>query len=236
MSGRDSRKKTGRGYERNLDAGPFQPMVGSFELHLRAEKKSPKTIRTYVEAAQWFAAEYLIPAGITDWADVRARHVQEWTVSLLGRYSDSYANNQFRALQQFFKWHATEDPDEPRPNPVANLKPPKVGDKLVPVFTEDELAAMLATCKGGGFQNRRDYAVIALFKDTGIRLSELAGLAADDVCIAGPRGVVTGKGDKQRTVGSPTTRPARSTGTSASAPSTGWRGSARCGWECAAGR
>jgi hypothetical protein len=50
---------------------------------------------------------------------------------------------------------------------MANLKPPKVDDKLVPVFTEDELIAMLATCKGGGFQNRRDYAVISLFKDVG---------------------------------------------------------------------
>ena len=35
----------GRGFARNLDAGPLQPMIDSFELHLRAEKKSPKTIR-----------------------------------------------------------------------------------------------------------------------------------------------------------------------------------------------
>jgi site-specific recombinase XerD len=121
MPGQTAPRKTGRGYARNLDAGPFQPMVGSFELHLRAEKKSPKTIRTYLEAALWFAAEYLIGAGLSDWSDVKARHVQEGTVTLLGRYSDAYASNQFRALQQFFRWHATEDPDEPRPNPVAGL-------------------------------------------------------------------------------------------------------------------
>jgi integrase/recombinase XerD len=60
-----------------------------------------------------------------------------------------------RPLQQFFKWHATEDPDEPGPNPTASLKPPKVGDKLVPVFTDEELAALLGTCKGG-FQSCRD--------------------------------------------------------------------------------
>jgi site-specific recombinase XerD len=168
---RASLKKTGRGYARNLDAGQFQPMIDSWDLHLRAEKKSAKTIRTYLEAAQWFAADYLIPAGFTDWDAVRAKQVQEWTIVLLSRYSDAYANNQFRALQQFFKWHATEDPDEPRANPMANLKPPKIGDKLVPVFTEDELAALLDVCKGGGFQNRRDYTIISLFKDTGARLS-----------------------------------------------------------------
>jgi hypothetical protein len=32
-------------------------MVSSFELYLRAEKKSQKTIRAYIEAAQWMAAE-----------------------------------------------------------------------------------------------------------------------------------------------------------------------------------
>jgi site-specific recombinase XerD len=200
MSGNIAPRKIGRGCERNLDAGPFQPMIGSFDLHLRAERKSPKTIRTYIEAAQWFAAAHLIPAGLSSWDDVKARHVQEWTVTLLGRYSDAYANNQFRALQQFFKWHATEDPDEPRANPVVGLKPPKVSDKLVPVFTEDELAAILATCKGGGFQNRRDYAVISLFKDAGVRLSELARLAVGDVSPANRKAIVTGKGDKRRTV------------------------------------
>jgi hypothetical protein len=71
MSGEIAPRKIGRGSERNLDVGPSQPMVHSFDLHLRAEKKSPKTIRTYLEAAQWFAAEYLIPAGLSDWSDVK---------------------------------------------------------------------------------------------------------------------------------------------------------------------
>ncbi|HWG61917.1 MAG TPA: tyrosine-type recombinase/integrase [Streptosporangiaceae bacterium] len=76
-----------------------------------------------------------------------------------------------------------------------------MGDKLVAVFTEDELAALLATCKGGGFQNRRDYAVISLFKDAGVRLSELAALAIADASPANREAVVvTGKSDKQRTV------------------------------------
>jgi integrase/recombinase XerD len=70
----------------------------------------------------------------------------------------------------------------------------------VPVFTEDELAALLLTCKGGGFQNRRDFAVISLFKDAGMRLSELAGLAVADVRPASREADVTGKGDKQRTI------------------------------------
>jgi hypothetical protein len=45
-----------------LDAGPFAPEIGSFRLHLAAEGKAPKTVRTYTEAVRWFAAAHLIPA------------------------------------------------------------------------------------------------------------------------------------------------------------------------------
>jgi integrase/recombinase XerD len=71
-----------------------------------------------------------------------------------------------------------------------------VGDKVVAISTEDELAALLATRRGGGFQNRRDCAVISLFKDAGVRLSELASLAVADVSPANREAVATGKGDK----------------------------------------
>jgi hypothetical protein len=57
----------------------------------------------------------------------------------------------------FFKWHATEDRDEQRPNPMACLKPTQDRREARPVFSDDELAALLRTCKGDGFQNRCDY-------------------------------------------------------------------------------
>jgi integrase-like protein len=99
---------------KNLDAGDFQPAITSFALHLRAERKSDKTIRTYTEATQWFAAEYLRQhTAHSDWEYVRREDIEQWMVWLLDRYSDSYSNNQYRALQQFFKWWA-DDEDLPR--------------------------------------------------------------------------------------------------------------------------
>jgi hypothetical protein len=41
---------------RQLDAGMFQAEISSFALRLAAEGKAAKTIRTYTEAVQWFAA------------------------------------------------------------------------------------------------------------------------------------------------------------------------------------
>ena len=44
---------------KQLDAGCLQPEVSSFRLHLAAEGKAARTVRTYTEAVQWFAAACL---------------------------------------------------------------------------------------------------------------------------------------------------------------------------------
>ena len=155
-----------------LAAGVFQPEIGSFRLCLAAEGKSGKTVLMYTEAVQWFAAAHLIPQACrTRWEQVSGQDIQRWMVWLLGRYSDSCASNQYRALQQFFKWRAGE---EGLPGPMARLRPPRVTEKLIPVFTSGELSALERTCQGRSFAQRRDAAVIAVFKASGIRAGELA--------------------------------------------------------------
>jgi integrase/recombinase XerD len=83
---------------KQLDAGMFQAEISSFALRLAAEGKAAKTIRTYTEAVQWFAATRLpgqaSPAG---WEQVGGQEIQRWMTWLLGRYSSSYASNQYRA-------------------------------------------------------------------------------------------------------------------------------------------
>lgn len=94
----------------------------------------------------WFAAAHLIPrTGRTRWDQVSGHDVQRWIVHLLTRYSDAYASNQFRALQQFFRWLAEE---EQLPDPMAGLRGPQVREKLVPVFTSEELSALGKACQG----------------------------------------------------------------------------------------
>ena len=44
---------------KQLDAGIFQAEIRSFALRLAAEGNAAKTIRTYTEAVQWFAAAHL---------------------------------------------------------------------------------------------------------------------------------------------------------------------------------
>jgi site-specific recombinase XerD len=180
---------------KQLDAGIFQAEISSFALRLAAEGKAAKTIQTYTEAVQWFAATRL--PGLADWEQVSSQDVQRWMAWLLDRYSSAYASNQYRALQQFFKWLAAEDQ---LPDPIAGLQPPRVSQKLVPVFTSQELTRLEQACAGRSFAQRRDTAIIAVFTATGIRLSELAGLRCSDIDLWQREITIRGKGGKDRIV------------------------------------
>ena len=190
---------------KQLDAGAFQPEIFSFRLHLAAEGKAAKTTRTYTEAVQWFAAAYLLEhAGRSAWDQVDPRDVREWMSLLLDRYSPAYASNQYRGLQQFFKWLAAE---EHIPDPTTGLRPPQVTEQLVPVFSGDELARLECACAGRSFAQRRDAAIIAVFTATGIRLSELAGIryrldnpCRGDIDLDRREITVRGKGGRPRIV------------------------------------
>jgi len=51
----------------------------------------------------------------------------------------------------------------------------------VVILNHDELAALLATCKGNSFENRRDTAILRLLIHSGIRAGEIAGLGVADL-------------------------------------------------------
>ena len=187
---------------KRLDAGILQAEISSFALCLAAEGKAAKTIRIYTEAVQWFAAACL--PGRASWEQVGRQDIQQWMAWLLGRYSSAHASNQYRALQQFFKWLAAEDE---LPDPMDGLRPPRVAGKLVPVFTPEELTRLEQACAGRSFAQRRDTAIIAVFRATGIRLAELAGLRYDpgdprrsDIDLWQREITVRGKGGKPRIV------------------------------------
>ena len=193
------------GQPRQLDAGPLEPLIGSFALHLAAEGKAARTVAGYTSAVRWFAVGYLAgQAGKTSWEQVDAQDIQRWMTQLLHRYSSAYASIQFRALRQFFKWRAAE---EDVPDPMARLRAPKVTVTAVPVFTSVELSELEKACQGRSFAARRDAAIIAVFTATGIRLSELAGIryhpgdpARSDLDLQDREIRIRGKGSKPRTV------------------------------------
>jgi site-specific recombinase XerD len=197
-------KRRGR-RPRHLDAGPFAADVASFRLHLAAENKTAGTIRIYTEAPLWFAAAHLLSeTEKTRWGQVDAQDVQRWTAWLLGNFSEAYARQQYRSLRQFFLWLSAEDEVA---DPMAGLRAPAVRDKPVPVFTSVELSKLGKACRGNTFGQRRDAAILSVFRATGIRLAELAGIRYDsgdpgrsDLDLERREIKVRGKGGRDRTV------------------------------------
>jgi len=99
------------------------------------------------------------------------------------------------AIKSFYKY-LTVRTKQLQENPVADLEYPKLRKSLPKYLTMSQAAALLQAVSG---QNaKRDYAILMLFLNCGIRRSELVGLNISDVYEDRIR--VVGKGNKERIV------------------------------------
>ena len=145
----------------------YLTLLASFERSLLAEKKSPKTIDAYLSAARVFHA-YLVEQGMPlEVAHIKREHVEMWMIAQLAKHKPGTANNSYRSLQQYFRW-LSED-GEIKESPMAHMKPPSIPESPPPVWTEDQIKALLKVCEGKDFEQRRDHAIIRLLLDTGMR-------------------------------------------------------------------
>lgn len=99
------------------------------------------------------------------------------------------------AIKSFYKY-LTIRTKQLQENPVADLEYPKLRKSLPKYLTLEQSSALLQAVSG---QNeKRDYAILMLFLNCGIRRSELVGLNLSDVYEDRIR--VVGKGNKERFV------------------------------------
>ena len=154
--------------------------------HLRAENKSPKTVRSYEQTARlfldWVRALPLggDPPPVENLDQVRRAHVETWLGELLdGGRTPSTVLTRYAGLQALAKW--ATDPDEKviLSSFMAGVGRPNVPEAEPPTLTGADVKALLATCKGTGFAARRDTAIIRVLVDTGVRAAECAGLTTE---------------------------------------------------------
>jgi site-specific recombinase XerD len=81
-------------------------------------------------------------------------------------------------------------------SPVENIIRPKQERKQRVFLRVDEYMRLLNAAVG----NSRDYAILQLFLQTGIRVSELVGLSLNDIDLDEGIMLINGKGNKQRTI------------------------------------
>ncbi len=99
------------------------------------------------------------------------------------------------ALKSFYKY-LTVRTKQLTENPVADLEYPKLRKSLPKYLTLEQSAALLQAASGPN--QKRDYAILMIFLNCGIRRSELVGLNLTDVYEDRLR--VVGKGNKERFV------------------------------------
>jgi site-specific recombinase XerD len=171
-------------------------LVRSFMLSLRAANKSPKTIKSYTDTVRGFCL-FLVDNGMpTNIHALTREHVETYISEQVERYRPKTASIRFGDLQQFFKWAVEER--EADHSPMVNMRRPQVPEEPPPVLASEEVRALLRACSGTGFEDRRDAAIIRLFIDSGMRLSELTGLSVDDVDLDLRVAYVIGKGRRPR--------------------------------------
>lgn len=86
-------------------------------------------------------------------------------------------------------------------NPAQNLETPKLDKRLPKFLSLEESQRLLSTADNPDNRNSvRDYAILTLFLNCGLRLSELVGINIGDIDFSEYRMTVIGKGNKERTI------------------------------------
>jgi site-specific recombinase XerD len=170
-------------------------LLPSWELALRAERKSPQTIKSYGDGVR----------GFIRWCDANGHSpaldrdlVKGFVADLLdGGAEPATARARQLGVRRFSTW--LEEEGEVDADPLLGLKAPKLDTKVTESLTEAELRRLIKACGGKEFRDRRDEAIVRLMAETGMRAGEITGLTVADVDLN--RGLVTvrrGKGGKGR--------------------------------------
>jgi integrase/recombinase XerD len=109
-------------------------------------------------------------------------------------------NTRLATIRTFYRYCLLRHPEHAATiERVLQIGPKRHERALVTYLTEPELDALIDAPDRSSWTGRRDYAIITLLAQTGLRASELTGLACGDIHLGtGAHVATTGKGRKQR--------------------------------------
>lgn len=177
---------------------PIDAAMADYLDHLRSKRRSERTRDLYRQAVTRLMIWLTDNGRPTGVADVTRRDITNYLNFLHETVNPGTVALHFRHLRAFWNWLANEG--EIDVSPMARMTAPEVPDRPPAVLNHNQIAALFATCKGRGFEERRDLAILMVFADTGCRLGEVAGLRVDDLNREYRTLTVTGKGSKTRVV------------------------------------
>ncbi|WP_376797250.1 tyrosine-type recombinase/integrase [Thermogemmatispora sp.] len=190
----------------------FDEAVDQFLLDLEVRGRSVGTVQLYRRVLS-LLARWLVGKGVEHLEAVTLFHLREFLQFLRSSSSEDrgIAGGGQRRLalstfvlhvsliKAFFRWCHEErllDSD-----PSGRLRKPKLEKRVKLTLRPEQVEALLGACDVSTRDGLRDYAIVAVLLDTGIRVSELVGLELSDLDLRHRCLKVRGKGRKERVVG-----------------------------------
>jgi site-specific recombinase XerD len=139
----------------------LESLRSSFNRSLRVEGKADRTLVLYGQSITYFS-QWLNAQGLpADLSNLSRDNVLGWLDGHRERgQTTGTIRTRWRGLRRFVNWLVAEDIMSK--DPVAGIVVDKPGPPPVPVFTDEELTALVAACRGKSFNDLRDAALIRL--------------------------------------------------------------------------
>jgi integrase/recombinase XerC len=170
--------------------------LATFLNALSGKNRSAATIRAYqTDIQQFISSLHANNVSIQTPADVEKVDIVEYLSSLAKRELTGIARaRKMSALREYFRF--LEGIGVITKSPTTGIETPKQEKNGRQVLRSDEYTKMLSLAGA----NPRDYAILQVFLQTGIRVSELANLKIDDIDFIKPSITVRGKGKQEREI------------------------------------
>ena len=169
-----------------------------FPLRCRSQNLSPRTQHLYAEKLRGFR-KWAEDGGRARPVEITANDLRSFLDSRKERgVSDQTVDGFFRVLRTFWRYIHREGLIIL--DPMDRVERPLRARRFAQPFTEDQLRQLLAVIDKGDSLGLRDYALVILLADTGLRLSEALSIKLTDVEWASQSLIVMGKGRKERRV------------------------------------
>lgn len=180
--------------------------------------KSPNTVKEYNYDLNTFLKYIMYHFRMTDEKEIKNINIHDMSIETLKKVTLDdihaflfYLSNNYQSkaatrarkvssIRVFFNYlsNKTNLLDK---NPAQNLETPKLEKRMPKYLTLDDSKKLLETAMSESDRNKeRDFAIITLFLNCGMRLSELVGINIKDINFKDEKMNVIGKGNKERTI------------------------------------
>jgi integrase len=166
--------------EKNIQ--PEKPTVNYYELFMQsrlAKEVSPTTVRFYEVKLGRFLDE-------VDPDKAKQHQIEKF---LLQFKNPGNRQRYYQVIKTFYIWR---EQIFGLPNVIKHLPAPKVGKLILPNLTIEQVMSLIDRV-----ENSRDKAIIALFTESGLRLSELANIKPSDIDWVNKTIRIIGKGRRE---------------------------------------